>query len=201
MKSFSPALQDLIDAFKQLPGIGIKSAQRIVFHLLRENENKALFLAESIQKSFDSINECQKCRMYTEEKLCSICTDSDRDRNIMCVVESPADLIAIENTMQFNGLYFVLMGRLSPLDGIGPDELKIEDLIKLLKDKDIKEIILANSPTIEGEATAAYIGSIAEDLDVKATRIAYGVPMGGELEYVDSNTLIKALNNRNLIGN
>ena len=201
MKSFSPALQDLIDAFKQLPGIGIKSAQRIVFHLLRENENKALFLAESIQKSFDSINECQKCRMYTEEKLCSICRDSDRDRNIMCVVESPADLIAIENTMQFNGLYFVLMGRLSPLDGIGPDELKIEDLIKLLKDKDIKEIILANSPTIEGEATAAYIGSIAEDLDVKATRIAYGVPMGGELEYVDSNTLIQALNNRNLIGN
>lgn len=201
MKSFSPALQDLIDAFKQLPGIGIKSAQRIVFHLLRENENKALFLAESIQKSFDSINECQECRMYTEEKLCSICRDSDRDRNIMCVVESPADLIAIENTMQFNGLYFVLMGRLSPLDGIGPDELKIEDLIKLLKDKDIKEIILANSPTIEGEATAAYIGSIAEDLDVKATRIAYGVPMGGELEYVDSNTLIQALNNRNLIGN
>lgn len=201
MKSFSPALQDLIDAFKQLPGIGIKSAQRIVFHLLRVNENKALFLAESIQKSFDSINECQECRMYTEEKLCSICTDSDRDRNTMCVVESPADLIAIENTMQFNGLYFVLMGRLSPLDGIGPDELKIEDLIKLLKDKDIKEIILANSPTIEGEATAAYIGSIAEDLDVKATRIAYGVPMGGELEYVDSNTLIQALNNRNLIGN
>lgn len=201
MKSFSPALQDLIDAFKQLPGIGIKSAQRIVFYLLRENENKALFLAESIQKSFDSINECQECRMYTEEKLCSICTDSDRDRNIMCVVESPADLIAIENTMQFNGLYFVLMGRLSPLDGIGPDELKIEDLIKLLKDKDIKEIILANSPTIEGEATAAYIGSIAEDLDVRATRIAYGVPMGGELEYVDSNTLIQALNNRNLIGN
>ena len=201
MKSFSPALQDLIDAFKQLPGIGIKSAQRIVFYLLRENENKALFLAESIQKSFDSINECQECRMYTEEKLCSICTNSDRDRNIMCVVESPADLIAIENTMQFNGLYFVLMGSLSPLDGIGPDELKIEDLIKLLKDKDIKEIILANSPTIEGEATASYIGSIAEDLDVKATRIAYGVPMGGELEYVDSNTLIQALNNRNLIGN
>ena len=201
MKSFSPALQDLIDAFKQLPGIGIKSAQRIVFYLLRENENKALFLAESIQKSFDSINECQECRMYTEEKLCSICTNSDRDRNIMCVVESPADLIAIENTMQFNGLYFVLMGSLSPLDGIGPDELKIEDLIKLLKDKDINEIILANSPTIEGEATASYIGSIAEDLDVKATRIAYGVPMGGELEYVDSNTLIQALNNRNLIGN
>ena len=201
MKSFSPALQDLIDAFKQLPGIGIKSAQRIVFYLLRENENKALFLAESIQKSFDSINECQECRMYTEEKLCSICTNSDRDRNIMCVVESPADLIAIENTMQFNGLYFVLMGRLSPLDGIGPDELKIEDLIKLLKDKDIKEIILANSPTIEGEATATYIGSIAEDLDIKASRIAYGVPMGGELEYVDSNTLIQAINNRNLIGN
>ena len=201
MKSFSPALQDLIDAFKQLPGIGIKSAQRIVFHLLKENENKALFIAESIQKSFESINECQECRMYTEADLCSICEDDDRNKYIICVVESPADLIAIENTMQFKGLYFVLIGRLSPLDGIGPDELKIEDLTKLLKDRGIKEIILANSPTIEGEATASYIASIADDLEVKATRIAYGVPMGGELEYVDSNTLIQAINNRNLIGN
>ena len=201
MKSFSPVLQDLIDAFKQLPGIGIKSAQRIVFHLLRENENKATFLADSIQKSINSIKECEECRMYTEDNLCGICISSDRDRSIMCIVESPADLIAIENTMQFNGLYFVLMGRLSPLDGIGPDQLKIEDLMKLLKDKNIKEIILANSPTIEGEATATYIGSIAEDLDVRATRIAYGVPMGGELEYVDSNTLIQAINNRNLIEN
>ena len=201
MKSFSPALQDLIDAFKQLPGIGIKSAQRIVFHLLKENENKALFIAESIQKSFESINECQECRMYTEDNLCSICEDDDRNKYIICVVESPADLIAIENTMQFKGLYFVLMGRLSPLDGIGPDQLKIEDLTKLLKDRGIKEIILANSPTIEGEATASYIASIADDLEVKATRIAYGVPMGGELEYVDSNTLIQAINNRNLIGN
>jgi|TARA_B100001750_G_scaffold49298_1_gene37306 recombination protein RecR len=201
MKSFSPALQDLIDAFKQLPGIGIKSAQRIVFHLLKENEKKALFIAESIQKSFESINECQECRMYTEDNLCSICEDDDRNKYIICVVESPADLIAIENTMQFKGLYFVLMGRLSPLDGIGPDQLKIEDLTKLLKDRGIKEIILANSPTIEGEATASYIASIADDLEVKATRIAYGVPMGGELEYVDSNTLIQAINNRNLIGN
>ena len=201
MKSFSPALQDLIDAFKQLPGIGIKSAQRIVFHLLKENDNKALFIAESIQKSFESINECQECRMYTEDDLCSICEDDDRNKHIICVVESPADLIAIENTMQFKGLYFVLMGKLSPLDGIGPDELKIEDLTKLLKDRGIKEIILANSPTIEGEATASYIASIADDLEVKATRIAYGVPMGGELEYVDSNTLIQAINNRNLIGN
>ena len=172
-----------------------------MFHLLKENENKALFLADSIQKSFESINECQECRMYTEDALCSICINSDRDKHILCIVESPADLIAIENTMQYNGLYFVLMGRLSPLDGIGPDELKIDDMAKLLKDKSIKEIILANSPTIEGEATANYIGSIAEDLDVKASRIAYGVPMGGELEYVDSNTLIQAINNRNLIGN
>jgi len=139
--------------------------------------------------------------MYTEADLCSICEDDDRNKYIICVVESPADLIAIENTMQFKGLYFVLMGRLSPLDGIGPDELKIEDLTKLLKDRGIKEIILANSPTIEGEATASYIASIADDLEVKATRIAYGVPMGGELEYVDSNTLIQAINNRNLIGN
>ena len=199
MKSFSPALQDLIEAFKQLPGVGINSAQRIVFHLLKEKEDKALFLAESLQKSLESIQECQTCRMYTDSQICSICLDDERDNKSLCVVESPADLMAIENTMQFNGLYFVLMGRLSPLDGIGPDELKINNLIKLLKNKNIKEVILACSPTIEGEATANYIGSITEELEVKATRIAYGVPMGGELEYVDSNTLIQAINNRNTI--
>ena len=199
MKNYSPILQDLIDAFKQLPGIGIKSAQRIVFYLLKENDNKAQFLADSIHKSFQSISECDQCRMYTEEQTCGICTDTTRDSSTICIVETPADLIAIENTMQFKGKYFVLMGRLSPIDGIGPDELKIDLLLNLLHQSNIKEVILAVSPTIEGEATVSYIATQVESKNIKASRIAYGVPMGGELEYFDSNTLIQALNNRNPI--
>jgi len=199
MKNYSPILQDLIDAFKQLPGIGIKSAQRIVFYLLKENDNKAQFLADSIQKSFQSISECDQCRMYTEEQTCGICTDTNRDGDTICIVETPADLIAIENTMQFKGKYFVLMGRLSPIDGIGPDELKIDLLLNLLQQSNVKEVILAVSPTIEGEATVSYIATQVESKNIRASRIAYGVPMGGELEYVDSNTLIQALNNRNPI--
>jgi len=199
VKNYSPILQDLIDAFKQLPGIGIKSAQRIVFYLLKENDNKAQFLADSIHKSFQSISECDQCRMYTEEQTCGICTDTTRDSSTICIVETPADLIAIENTMQFKGKYFVLMGRLSPIDGIGPDELKIDLLLNLLHQSNIKEVILAVSPTIEGEATVSYIATQLESKNIKASRIAYGVPMGGELEYVDSNTLIQALNNRNPI--
>ena len=199
MKNYSPILQDLIDAFKQLPGIGIKSAQRIVFYLLKENDNKAQFLADSIHKSFQSISECDQCRMYTEEQTCGICTDTNRDSKTICIVETPADLVAIENTMQFKGKYFVLMGRLSPIDGIGPDELKIDLLLNLLQQSNVKEVILAVSPTIEGEATVSYIATQLESKNIKASRIAYGVPMGGELEYVDSNTLIQALNNRNPI--
>ena len=200
MKGYSPILQDLIEAFKQLPGIGIKSAQRIVFYLLKENDNKGQFLADSIQKSFQSIKECDQCRMYTEEQTCGICTDLNRDSEIICIVETPADLIAIENTSQFKGKYFVLMGRLSPIDGIGPDELKIDLLISLLQQSNVGEVILAVSPTIEGAATGSYIASLVEAENIKSSRIAYGVPMGGELEYVDSNTLIQALNNRNPIG-
>ena len=199
MKSYSPVLQDLIEAFKQLPGIGIKSAQRIVFYLLKEDDNKAQFLADSIQKSFQSIKECDQCRMYTEEKTCGICTDDNRDSGVLCVVETPADLIAVENTMEFKGKYFVLMGRLSPIDGIGPEELKIDLLLSFLQQSNVREVILAVSPTVEGEATVAYIASLVESENIKSSRIAYGVPMGGELEYVDSNTLIQALNNRNPI--
>ena len=199
MKGYSPILQDLIEAFKQLPGIGIKSAQRIVFYLLKENDNKGQFLADSIQKSFQSIKECDKCRMYTEEQTCGICADINRNSEIICIVETPADLIAIENTSQFKGKYFVLMGRLSPIDGIGPDELKIDLLISHLQQSNVREVILAVSPTIEGEATVSYIASLVETENIKSSRIAYGVPMGGELEYVDSNTLIQALNNRNPI--
>ncbi len=199
MKGYSPILQDLIEAFKQLPGIGIKSAQRIVFYLLKENDNKGQFLADTIQKSFQSIKECDQCRMYTEEETCEICADINRDSEIICIVETPADLIAIENTSQFKGKYFVLMGRLSPIDGIGPDELKIDLLISHLQQSNVTEVILAVSPTIEGEATVSYIASLVQSENIKSSRIAYGVPMGGELEYVDSNTLIQALNNRNPI--
>ena len=201
MKKFSPILQDLIDAFKQLPGIGVKSAQRIVFYLLQDNTEKALFLAETLNNSLASVHECKICRMYSEEELCGICKDDKRDQNILCIVESPADLIALENTMQFNGRYFVLMGRLSPIDGIGPDELKINQLEELFDSNSISEIIIATSPTVDGEATAAHIASVAQNFNIKATRIAYGVPFGGEIEYVDSNTLIQAILNRNTIGN
>ena len=197
MKKFSPILQDLIEAFKQLPGIGIKSAQRMVFFLLRDNTDKALFLADALNNSIAAIQECTICRMYSEEELCEICNDDKRDQNTLCIVESPADLIALENTLQFNGRYFVLMGHLSPIDGIGPEELKINQLEELFNHNPINEIIIATSPTVNGEATAAHIASIAENFNIKATRIAYGVPFGGEIEYVDSNTLIQAIHNRN----
>ena len=201
MKKFSPILQDLIEAFKQLPGIGIKSAQRIVFYLLENNNEKTLFLAETLNNSLESVRECTICRMYSEEELCEICKDNKRDQNTLCIVETPADLLALENTMQFNGRYFVLMGHLSPIDGIGPEELKINQLEELFKRNPINEIIIATSPTVDGEATSAYIASVAQNFNIKATRIAYGVPFGGEIEYVDSNTLVQAILNRNTIGN
>ena len=199
MKHFSPILQDLVNAFKGLPGIGVKSAQRIVFNLIQQNQEKALFLSDAIKNALDNINECSNCRMYTDSEVCEICSDQKRDSALLCVIESPADMIAIENSMSFNGRYFVLMGKLSPLDGIGPDQLKLDKLETIIKDGSVKEIILANSPTIEGEATASYILSLLEDTDIEATRIAYGVPMGGELEYVDSSTLTQALKNRSLV--
>ena len=199
MKHFSPILQDLVNAFKGLPGIGVKSAQRIVFNLIQQNQEKALFLSDAIKNALDNINECSNCRMYTDSEVCEICSDEKRDSALVCVIESPADMIAIENSMSFNGRYFVLMGKLSPLDGIGPDQLRLDKLESIINDGSVKEIILANSPTIEGEATASYILSLIEDTDIEATRIAYGVPMGGELEYVDSSTLTQALNNRSLV--
>ena len=199
MKHFSPILQDLVNAFKGLPGIGVKSAQRIVFNLIQHNQEKALFLSDTIKNALENINECSNCRMYTDTNLCEICTDPQRNSEMLCIIESPADMIAIENSMSFNGKYFVLMGKLSPLDGIGPDQLKLDMLESIVKEGTIKEIILANSPTIEGEAPASYILGLIEDTDIEATRIAYGVPMGGELEYVDSSTLTQALINRSLV--
>ena len=199
MKHFSPVLQDLVNGFKRLPGIGVKSAQRIVFNLIQHNQEKALFLSETIKNALENITECSSCRMYTDSDLCEICSDPNRNSAMLCVIESPADMIAIENSMSFNGRYFVLMGKLSPLDGIGPDQLKLDMLDSIIKEGSIKEIILANSPTIEGEATASYILGLIEDTDIEATRIAYGVPMGGELEYVDSSTLTQALINRSLV--
>ena len=199
MKHFSPVLQDLVNAFKGLPGIGVKSAQRIVFNLIQHNQEKALFLSETIKNALENITECSSCRMYTDSDLCEICSDPNRNSAMLCVIESPADMIAIENSMSFNGRYFVLMGKLSPLDGIGPDQLKLDMLDSIIKEGSIKEIILANSPTIEAEATASYILGLIDDTDIEATRIAYGVPMGGELEYVDSSTLTQALINRSLV--
>ena len=169
--------------------------------MLQSNTEKSLFLAETLNNSLESVRECTICRMYSEEELCEICKDNKRDQNTLCIVETPADLLALENTMQFNGRYFVLMGHLSPIDGIGPEELKINQLEELFKRNPINEIIIATSPTVDGEATSAYIASVAQNFNIKATRIAYGVPFGGEIEYVDSNTLVQAILNRNTIGN
>ena len=194
-------IDKLINDVSKLPGIGRRSAQRIALFLLK-NKNKNLKpLIESLNLSFDKIDECKICGNIDMQDPCNICLNSSRDQSTICVVEDVSDLWTFEKIGFYKGLYHVLGGSLSAIQGIGTDEIKLEELLKRVSKNKIKEIILANSPTIEGEATATYIGSIAEDLDIKASRIAYGVPMGGELEYVDSNTLIQAINNRNLIGN
>lgn len=196
---FSPRLQDLLNALRCLPGVGPKSAQRIAFHLLDRDREGARALADALLASVDSIRHCEQCRMLAEEPLCTYCADARRDRARVCVVESPADVIAVEESGGYRGLYFVLMGRLSPLDGVGASELGIPLLDERLRGGEISELVLATSATVEGEATAAYIDALATQKGVTASRIAHGVPMGGELEYVDSNTLSLAIAARTTI--
>lgn len=197
--SFTPRLQQLLSALRCLPGVGPKSAQRIAFHLLDKDRDGAATLVNSLQGAIDGIGLCERCRMFAEAPLCPMCADPKRDATTICVVETPADVVAIDDSGGYRGLYFVLMGRLSPLDGIGPDELGIALLEGQLEQGDVLELILATSATVEGEATAAYLGSIAARKGVKATRIAHGVPMGGELEYVDSSTLSLAIAGRTVV--
>lgn len=175
-----------------MPGVGPKSAQRIAFHLLERDREGADELASALQDACEHVRHCERCRMLSDDELCGICASSNRDVSLVCIVESPADVMAIEQYTGYRGNYFVLMGRLSPLDGIGPEELGLDRLEQRFGEGDVKEVILATNPTVEGEATAHYIGELARDRGLRVTRIAHGVPLGGELEYVDGGTLSHA---------
>ena len=185
-----------MEALRCLPGVGPKSAQRIAFHLLERDREGARRLAEMLQKALDSIRHCRHCRTLSETEVCALCADSNRDRSLLCVIETPADVLAVEQATGYRGLYFVLMGHLSPLDGIGPTELGLDRLEKRFAEGGVREVILATNPTVEGEATAHYIADLAREYGVLATRIAHGVPLGGELEYIDSGTLSHAFTGR-----
>ena len=197
--SFSPLLVQLIDALRCMPGVGKKSAQRIAFHLLERDRDGASHLSTALAQAVQGIGHCKRCRMLSEHDLCSICSASGRDETQLCVVESPVDVMAIEDATGFRGHYFVLMGHLSPLDGIGPQELGLTTLEQRLAEGSISEMIIATNPTVEGDATAHYLADLAERHDVQASRIAHGVPLGGELEYVDGGTLSHAFYGRRLI--
>ena len=196
MKNENSLLNQLIQAFKILPGIGEKSAQRMAFHILEKNREGGKNLARLIIDSVENIRNCSECRNLTEKTICDICSDEKRNKKIICVVESPTDVLAIENSGSFKGKYFVLMGRLSPIDGVTPQDLGIPKLIERVKSSDIDEIIIATSPTIEGDATSFYIKDQLNENKILISRIAYGVPMGGELEYVDNTTLGRAIQGR-----
>ncbi|HTV49571.1 MAG TPA: recombination mediator RecR [Steroidobacteraceae bacterium] len=193
---FSPALTRLIEALRTLPGVGPKTAQRMAFHLLQEGRPGAHSLAQALGGALAAVRRCRRCRMLTEEELCSLCAAPQRDASLLCVVESPADVVAVEQSGSYRGLYFVLMGHLSPLDGIGPEQLGARELEGLLAEGSVQELILATNPTVEGEATAHFLSELARRRGIRASRIAHGVPMGGELEYVDGGTLAHALAGR-----
>ncbi|MDH3614110.1 MAG: recombination mediator RecR [Gammaproteobacteria bacterium] len=197
--SYSPLLVRMIDALRCMPGVGQKSAQRIAFHLLERDRDGATNLSSVLAEAVKGIGHCSRCRMFTEHELCSICSASGRDDAQLCVVESPADVMAIEDATGFRGLYFVLMGHLSPLDGIGPEELGLSALEERLGEGTASEMIIATNPTVEGDATAHYLADMAARHNIQASRIAHGVPLGGELEYVDGGTLSHAFYGRRVI--
>ena len=192
MKTPSP-LNELIEALRCLPGVGPKSSQRITYYLLQHDRQGATRLSAALATALSHIQHCQKCNSFTEEVLCDLCASPTRDSATLCVIEMPADLMMMEQTQVYRGLYFVLMGRLSPLDGIGPKELYLDRLIKRASDGVVKEVLLATNFTVEGEATAHYIGELLKEKGVKVTRIARGVPVGGELEHTDTGTLAQAV--------
>ncbi len=189
-------LEELMDALRCLPGVGAKSAQRMAFHLLERDREGAKRLSYVIAESLEKIGHCRSCRNFSETDVCQICANPRRDAHVLCVVESPADMLAVEQAAHYRGLYFVLMGRLSPLDGIGPSDIGLDILEKRFSTGDISEVILATNPTVEGEATAHFISNLAKKYQISVSRIAHGVPLGGELEYVDSGTLSRAFEGR-----
>ena len=187
-------LSELISALTILPGVGKKSAQRMALYLLDRNKDGASILASVLDQAVKDIQRCSSCRMLTSNEICGVCSDTSRDKNSICVVENPSDVLAIESTGGFRGNYFVLLGRLSPIDGIGPEDLGIDDLLKNIESNDVKEVILATSSTVEGDATAIFIKDHVKN--AKVSRISYGIPIGGELEYVDGTTIARAIEGR-----
>jgi recombination protein RecR len=190
--SYSPLLIRMIEALCCMPGVGRKSAQRIAFHLLERDRGGAEQMSVALAEAMKGIGHCSNCRMFTENELCNICSAAGRDQSLLCVVESPADVMAVEDATGYRGFYFVLMGHLSPLDGIGPEELGISSLETRLERGKVNELIIATNPTVEGDATAHYLADLARKFKIQASRIAHGVPLGGELEYVDGGTLSHA---------
>lgn len=196
MEYFAYPVASLIEEFSKLPGIGKKTAQRLAFHVINMDNKDAHSLATAIMNVKRNIRYCNVCSNLTDKDKCNICSNTKRDDSVICVVADPKDVIAIEKTKEFNGLYHVLHGSISPMEGIGPEEIKIKELLMRAQQSDIKEVILATSPTIEGEATAMYISKLLKPLGIKTTRIAHGIPVGGDLEYADEVTLSKALEGR-----
>lgn len=187
------SLEELIEALRCLPGVGPKSSQRMAYHLLQRDHPGALRLARALDQALERVRHCEKCNSFTEQALCELCSSPRRDPSLLCVVETPADLLMMEQSQVYGGLYFVLMGRLSPLDGVGPKDIHLDRLVKRALDGTVRETILATNFTVEGEATAHYIGEILATRGMKVSRIARGLPVGGELEHVDSGTLAQAV--------
>lgn len=196
MSRYPQVLEKLIDEFGKMPGVGPKTAERLALYVLKTNKSEAAALAQTILEVKDAIQYCQICNNLSQEQLCNICKDERRDKSIICVVEEPRDIIAIEKSGQYQGIYHVLLGSLSPLDGIGPDDIKIKELLARLKPDSVKEIIIATSSDTEGETTALYLTKILKPLGIRVTRIAYGIPVGSQLEYADPTTLSQAMEHR-----
>ena len=191
-----PPLERLVDQFESLPGIGHKSAQLIAYHVLNMSREEAQRFAQTITDAHENIHYCSVCCNLTDSDLCPICRSDNRDKSIICVVEDPRDVFALERTNEFNATYHVLHGAISPLGGVGPDQLKIKELLKRVGDGAVKEVIMATNPTVEGEATAMYISRLLKPLGIRVTRLAYGIPVGGDLEYADEVTLSRAIEGR-----
>ena len=189
----------LAEQFARLPGIGMKSAQRLAYHVMSMTDAEAKAFADAIIYAHKTVHTCESCQNLTDRELCPICSDSRRDKTTICVVEEPKDITAFERTKEYNGVYHVLHGLISPIDGVTPDKLKIKELLARINQTEVNEVIMATNPTVEGEATAMYISKLLKPLDIKVTRLAFGLPIGGSLEYADEITLFKALENRNEI--
>ena len=197
MRKISPLVDNLIEAFQCLPGVGPKSARRMFLHLLEKDREGGSVLAESLNQTLNNVGQCKECRIFSEAETCIICSDNKRDANTLCVVESVSDVFAIEESNQYRGKYFILHGHLSPIDSMGPQELGLDQLFHIVKDKELTEVILATNSTLEGEATAHFIFEGLKEIDsLKISRLARGVPLGGELEYVDGGTIMHALSGR-----